>query len=356
MHASVQPVGGQPPERFEFTGSGGEYFRIWIVNLLLTILTLGVYSAWAKVRRLKYFSRHTRLAGSVFDYHGSPIAILIGRLIALVLLVIYSLATSVPGPALLVALAVIGLVLPWMLRNSFRFRLRNTSYRGLRFSFRGSLGESYLTFLLFGVLAFVTLYLLAPLFHHRIKAYQHGRAWFGQTPFSFNASIGGFFLTYLAVGAVFLVGAFVLALMFGGTLGALGTVLGPDATPDPALIMPLLAAIFVGFLVLSLLVAPMFQAWIGNRVWNGTRLGEHRFECRLRVLPLLWIGLSNFVLIVLSVGLFIPWAAVRMARYRASCMTLLPAAPLDAFLAATAEEIGAIGEETAEMFDVDIGL
>ena len=36
-----------------FVGTGSEYFRIWIVNLLLTIVTLGIYSAWAKVRRLE---------------------------------------------------------------------------------------------------------------------------------------------------------------------------------------------------------------------------------------------------------------------------------------------------------------
>ena len=28
----------------EFTGSGGEYFRVWIVNVLLGILTLGFYT------------------------------------------------------------------------------------------------------------------------------------------------------------------------------------------------------------------------------------------------------------------------------------------------------------------------
>ena len=41
--------------RLEFTGSGSEYFRIWIVNLLLTLVTLGLYYPWAKVRRLRYF-------------------------------------------------------------------------------------------------------------------------------------------------------------------------------------------------------------------------------------------------------------------------------------------------------------
>src|SRR4249920_2104751 len=77
------PVQGAPPEsapleldRMSFSGTGPEYFRIWIVNLALTIATLGIYSAWAKVRRLQFFYRHTRLAGAGFDYHGDPIALL----------------------------------------------------------------------------------------------------------------------------------------------------------------------------------------------------------------------------------------------------------------------------------------
>ena len=63
---SSQPA----PAAFEFTGTGGDYFRIWIVNIALTIVTAGIYSAWAKVRRLQYFYRNTRVAGASFDYHG----------------------------------------------------------------------------------------------------------------------------------------------------------------------------------------------------------------------------------------------------------------------------------------------
>ncbi|WP_373776122.1 DUF898 family protein, partial [Neisseria dentiae] len=40
--------------RFEFHGNAGEYFNIWIVNIFLTIITLGIYGPWAKVRRLRY--------------------------------------------------------------------------------------------------------------------------------------------------------------------------------------------------------------------------------------------------------------------------------------------------------------
>lgn len=69
-------------QTFQFSGTGGDYFRIWFVNLALSALTLGIYSAWAKVRREQYFHRNTLLAGSGFDYHGNPVAILKGRLIA----------------------------------------------------------------------------------------------------------------------------------------------------------------------------------------------------------------------------------------------------------------------------------
>ena len=59
-------------QRLEFTGTGSEYFRIWVVNALLTLATLGVYSAWAKRRKASWFARHTLLAGDGFDFHGDP--------------------------------------------------------------------------------------------------------------------------------------------------------------------------------------------------------------------------------------------------------------------------------------------
>src|ERR1700739_359859 len=93
----TQPVRMEPlPGRFH--GSGGESFRIWIVNLLLTIVTLGIYSAWAKVRRQQYFYRNTELAGSSFEYHGQPLSILKGRIVAIGLLLIYKYGFQVSVP------------------------------------------------------------------------------------------------------------------------------------------------------------------------------------------------------------------------------------------------------------------
>ncbi len=347
---------GLAPEHFEFTGSGGEYFRIWIVNLVLTILTLGIYSAWAKVRRMQYFSRHTRVAGSVFDYHGKPLSILVGRIIALALFGVYSLANAVPGPLTLLALLMLGGLMPLLLRNSFRFRLYNTSYRGLRFSFRGTVGEAYVTFLLFGILMFGTLYLLAPMFHQRMKSYQHGNSWFGRTQFSFDAGVGSFYGTYLLTGGVFILVMIALGTALGGIFAGLMPAMAAGSKPDPSMIGAIALGVFALFVAGSLIVGPLFQSRIQNLIWNHTRLGHHRFESRLRFWPLLGISLGNFLLVVITLGLYMPWASVRLARYRAECVSLLPAASLDDFLADVADNATATGDEAAEIFDFDIGL
>src|SRR6201999_3387822 len=79
---------------FSFRGTGGEYFRIWIVNLALTVLTLGIFSAWATVRTRRYFRGNTFLGDHSFDYHASPVRILIGRAIALILLLGYNISVT----------------------------------------------------------------------------------------------------------------------------------------------------------------------------------------------------------------------------------------------------------------------
>src|SRR5215831_14574115 len=111
MAAAGPSAGAQATRviRPEFTGSAGEYFRIWIVNLFFTLITLGIYSAWAKVRKKKYFYGSTRFDGQTFDYFGRPVVILKGRIIAFIAFVIYAFAGELyPGSrAVFLGLAVI---------------------------------------------------------------------------------------------------------------------------------------------------------------------------------------------------------------------------------------------------------
>jgi uncharacterized membrane protein YjgN (DUF898 family) len=345
------------PEQVHFTGNGAEYFGIWIVNLLLTIVTVGIYSPWAKVRRLQYFYRHTELAASGFDFHGSPIRILIGRAIAVAMLAVYNYAVRLRSPLTILVIVGFAVAVPWLLRNSLRFRLYNTSWRGTRFHFRGSVAGSYRVFLLNGLLTVITLYLMAPFMHQRLKAYQHDNSWFGRTRFSFHARAGQFYLIYLLLLAAMVV--FVILISKTGIWGAftgLSQMQKQGGHVDSRAIFKALLILYGVLISTGILIGPIFQALITNLIWNNTRLGEHRIECNMSPFALVWITLSNFVLVVFTLGLFIPWAAVRLARFQLQAVRLLPAGDLQEFVAAEAETVGAVGEEAATVFDFDISL
>jgi uncharacterized membrane protein YjgN (DUF898 family) len=133
----LAPIDPQPMP-FEFRGNAREYFKIWVVNLALTIVTLGIYSAWAKVRKLRYFYGNTYLDGSSFEFLGRPIAILKGRIIAVMAFAAYWLAANFYPLANLALLPVFALCFPWVMVKALNFRARNSAFRNLTFSYQGS--------------------------------------------------------------------------------------------------------------------------------------------------------------------------------------------------------------------------
>lgn len=348
--SAVSPVGHDPfappaaarqTEPLRFSGRGAEYFGIWIVNLVLTLLTLGIYSAWAKVRRLQYFHRHTTLGGAGFDYHGDPRAILKGRVIGVILLLAYNLSFQFSLIAGLVVVVALAAIMPALLMRSLRFRAHNTSWRGLRFAFDGDTAGAYSVFLKWPIFTALTLYLLGPMWHQRMKAYQVRHARYGATHFDFDAPVGAFYRIYGTALAVFVLGA----LAIFAPLWQLGRT-------QPAVFgfFPLL------FIALMLFIQPYLSARLQNLVWNHTQLGEHRFESSVGARRLYLIVLTNLLGVVCTLGLFMPFAAIRVARYRLECVSVVCAGSLDDFVAGQSQEVAATGEEAADLFDVDIAL
>jgi len=340
----------QPPQRplkLSFTGSGSEYFRIWIVNTLLTIVTLGIYSAWAKVRTLQYFYRNTRLDDAAFDYHGKPSAILKGRAIVFGLALAVQFSGFIDPLVPLVFTVIFAAVWPYLLVRSLRFRMANSSYRGLRFAFTGGDAEAYKVFLMWPILAGLTLGLLTPLAHQRFKQYQHNHTRFGTAPFAFDATAGDFYSVYLRtalVTVVFLIGGAVL-----GVLMALFV----SGVSMPAIVLPItVISTYFGML----LTTPYFMARLQNTVWNHTTLAPHRFHSNVSPGRLLAILVTNWIGIVLTLGLFMPFAKVRSARYRVESVTMLASGPLDAFVAGEAQQVGALGDAAVDWYDIDIAL
>jgi len=371
-----------------FTGTGGEYFRIWIVNLLLSILSLGVYSAWAKVRRQRYFHRNTRLAGSAFDYHARPSAILLGRIVAIGVLVVFVIAAELEPLAALALLFAYLLALPWIVHRALRFRHANTSWRGIRFGFLGTVGQAYRALML-PVLAWILLlgiavaialwreselmlalllpvagigsYALLPLLHHRLKRYHHGNACLGMLPARFAARVGSFYGVYLrsALLAVAVVlGFFLLLATVIVAIGGIGNAIEVAASAPrggPALAgLGILAA--VGFWLAWMVVRPYFLVRTQNLVWNRTRIGPHRFVSRLKVHRLWAIRMSNLVLVMATLGLFLPFAKVRIVHYRLQSVEVAVLGDLDRIVGGEREQVAAFGEEAADLFDLDIGI
>ena len=122
------------------------------------------------MRRLQYFYRNARLAGASFDYHGQPLAILKGRIVAAMLFAGYYVAGYLNPIYGLVAAGVLALAVPFLISRSLRFRLYNSSYRGLRFEFLGSTKSAYWVFLALPVLSVFTFFLLIPFVQQRIKS------------------------------------------------------------------------------------------------------------------------------------------------------------------------------------------
>jgi uncharacterized membrane protein YjgN (DUF898 family) len=343
----------QTPEgvaRFSFTGSGGEYFRIWIVNLLLTICTLGIYSAWAKVRREQYFHRNTLLAGSGFDYHGNPRAILKGRIIAFALLVLLGASENISPTLHSVLLLAAVPIVPWLIQRSLRFRAANTSYRGLRFRHRGTYKEAFIAHIGHGFLAMITLGLWTPLWMRAAKRFQIGKLSYGTADFACEPSGSGYYGAYFKTGLIVIGMGFAAGILVPVMGGALRQSGNPAAAALLAPLIPL--AIMLGY---ALVAWPYFKVRLANLTWNATTADGRKFSSD-QALGSYWrLHASNVLLTLLTLGLYWPWAKVREAAYKAS-HTMVEAGDLDGIVANAEQQASAVGEEIADVFDLDLAL
>ncbi len=353
------PPGPASPEvtrhPVEFTGRAGEFFGIWFVNLVLTVLTLGIYSAWAKVRTERYFYGNTRIAGTPFEYLAQPLQIFKGRLIAYVVVIGLGLSAHFQLWAVYVPLfLLVLLLLPWMLYLTLRFRARYSAWRGLRFRFVDGVFEAYVNFMFRPMLQFITLYLVHPWVRMHQQDYIVQGHRFGGLRFRFQGDLGAYYVPFLIAIGLGIAAYFAMVfLMVGGIAGA--AAVGGEGKPDPVVVVLAMVPAIIAYL--ALLALPVYvRTKYTNLMWSNSRLGGHRFESTLRARDMIWIYVSNGVAIVLSLGLAVPWAMVRLARYRAAHFTFLAAGTLDDFVAEAERKEGATSAELVDALDLDMDL
>ncbi|MGQ4808000.1 hypothetical protein NKDENANG_01367 [Candidatus Entotheonellaceae bacterium PAL068K] len=363
------PPGSTAYIPFRFTGKSSEYFQIWVINIFLTILTLGIYSAWAKVRKKRYFYGNTFLQEDSFDYLADPRKILKGRLIVFGALVVLLVTVYfLPYLRLILLIPAIAL-LPWLVVKSLSFRARNSSYRNIRFNFsgtygqamrcgsRGTLGTSCRRFNFSGtygqamrvyigqpIITSLTLGLGYPYQPYWRNMFLINNSVYGTTPFTFWGKVGSFYRIYFwqAPGLAILVGIFTY----------IAPTVGQSLLPASAY---QLFGLLISLLAVLTLIA-FVRAAVTNLVWSNVALGDHLFKSTLSISKMIWIYLSNAIAILFSLGLLIPWASVRMARYRLANLCVYASGELDNLVASEQEKISAVGEEILDFFDFDVGL
>ena len=455
-----------------FTGKGSEYFGIWIVNLLLSIVTLGIYSAWAKVRRKKYFYNNTLVDGVGFDYHANPINILKGRIIAFVLFVLFQVMSAYSPIASLALALLLFIALPWIIVRGMVFNARNSSHRGLRFNFVGTYGQAAKVFIGYTLLIFVTLGLAIPFVAQRTQKFVISNHKFGTSNFKMEALVKDFYKIYLVLFIIPLIGIIAaiaipayqsyknkannvsiietpqLSYASANTNAELNPTgfikvadvtttevpaeapVTEESTPDATAVAadaaaegaasdqgmteqdylkdltpaeraeydklmeaagaaengadanlpepkkdPLAgifgsmmskwgvaAAIVVGLIAMVVYLSVIFsfvaymKSRIHNLVFNNTTLEHIGFFSNQRMRDLLFLYVTNGIVLLFTLGLATPWAQIRMAKYTADHLALTGETNWDKFVGEKKDASRALGEEIADMFDVDISF
>jgi uncharacterized membrane protein YjgN (DUF898 family) len=303
--------------RGEFRGQAGEYFGIWIVNILLTIVTLGIYSAWAKVRRNRYFYGNSFVDNHSFDYHARGLQILIGRAIVFVFFVVVQVVSVFYPLAGIVLPFVVLLALPWLLSRGLRFSARVTSYRNIRFDFKGTPWGAFVSVILGGLVAFFSLGFLAPLASRWLYRYVFNNLRYGDRSFATDPRIGKLYRAWVPAIIVTLIGAAIavgLGVMIYVASGAMD-----DAASKEGIALRGIAMVYgtlIPLLIVYAIAAVLYRVGVRNVVMNATLLdGRHRLFSDMGRLRYLWIVVSNLLVTVLTLGLMRPWAAVREQRY-----------------------------------------
>ena len=395
------PLPGIDKHRVQFTGSGSDYFKLWLSNLLLTIVTLGIYTPWARRRRIQYFFRNTEVGPDPLDFTASSRSMVTSFvLVALVygLIQVMSsqgLNTAVGGVTLLIAAAT-----PWLWRSAMRFRMGNTTWRGLPFVFQATTRETYTAAwpLLGGAALVAVLSLLlpeatvTPAAGAAKVAASGTMVWLGglgvlgmaalagvilirlrfnflqlqMTRTSLGGQLGAFktgFGEFFKVGVICLGIGLLAYLALAGLIGIFGAgLLGFGRAVGQAGMAVLFVVALLFFIPLLLVPASItmaaWEAMLFRTVWSNAGLsGMARSKCSLKVRAFVWLRAKNVVLTLLTVGFYRPFAAVSEYRMMIDSVRIYTRGDIDALAHLLGKgEKGGVGDAAADLAGFDLAV
>jgi uncharacterized membrane protein YjgN (DUF898 family) len=333
--------------RVRFEGSAAAYARLWFTNLLLSLLTVGLYTPLARRRTLRYLRGHTRLAGSALEWHPAPPRAVFGFALLLAGYVAFKMAAGLHEDQVAIALLLAGtLVAPSAWAAGVRVRVASTAWRGWRPRFEAGWREVYRTSApLFGIAlawaavltignwasalpAAVASLAFALQLEFRSRQLLFARTRVGEHPVRWDGRLADVLRIWQGAAGVFLFTAALLAPWL-----ALGWLAWHERLPTLQQVeqgvVPARVAIAFGlgwFLIAELLSTPA-RAWreaaVFRLMWNDVRVGElARFTCDLQPRAYALLRTRNLLLSLATLGLYHPVAAIAAYRMKAQSVTL----------------------------------
>ena len=347
--------------KLKFHGKGFDLFSIFIVNILLTVLTLGVYYFWGKVKIKRYLYSQLEFDGDRFTFHGKGKELFIGGVIGIVIFAIfygsqYLIETS--GNKYFIAISLILSLIffslfPIIFILSRRYYLSRSSWRGIRFSFRGGIKQFYRVIAKGVLLTIVTFGLYSPILRNRMKQYFVENSYFGTRSFRYSGNGMDVFKHFAQTFFLYLPGTMIIIFLVIFLVGIiLGFVIGKDLKTYSHVVA------VIGSYISMYVVFFYFEFWFTKYVWNHTTFMDADFRLKIDFIPYLKLKTGNLFIYILTIGLGWPWVAVRNNKFITERL-ILEGNPDFETIRQQYEEASATGESVADVFDIagfDLGF
>lgn len=336
--------------RISYSGQLGDVYKIWLLNIFLTVITLGIYSFWGKTRMRRYITGSFQVGGDNFEYTGTGKELFIGflKVFPFFLLLSVGLQFLPPYAAIIVYLPVMYLI-PVAIYMSMRYRLNRLTWRGIRGRLTGS-AFRYGGFALWRMfINIITLGIMIPASDIATYGYMMNRAGFGNIRAKFEGKSAGLVGIHIAT----LVGAVVVLFASFGLAGILsaGAMTGGGAGAFAGLGA---VAVMLG-IFLAILIRSFYHAALQREQMRGLTLGHVRFKFTGTGYDMFRLRLVNLLLVVFTLGLAMPVVIQRNMRFMEKHV-IIGGDLNSAELMQAAQEKGAVGEGLDDLLGLDAGF
>lgn len=380
----------------DFTGTGVEFFRVWIVNVLLTVVTFGFYTPFARRRTAQYFYGHTLVANSPLEFTAQKRRMVVGFLLLVVLYGAFQLAAETGQDRMVTFMMVAGAVLaPYFWASAMRFRLGATRWRGVRLQFTAGWVQVYLAswpvfvialawigvsayadslvapgatkqqvaavlgpILALGGVALVVSIYCAMRLEFNYKSLLVARARIGGQSGRWKPVFADFVRIWMATLGVFLLSVLLVGVLIAVGLGGSFALFNKLRGSGPWVVLLAVALALFGFFILFLASGPARayrEARMFHLVWNNIGVSHvARFRCDLNVGSYVWLRIRNILLTLLTLGFWRPFALLSEYAMKAESVTLHVKGSLGQLVGQLTREESALGDAIAGAAGLDL--